>query len=83
MIDGGEADDKIIAVLENDAVWGEVRDVLDLPSAMVNRLRHYFANYKALPDEEDTVEIDAPYGVKHARQVVEAAMQDYKTLHPD
>lgn len=83
MIDGGEADDKIIAVLENDAVWGEVRDVLDLPSAMVNRLRHYFANYKALPDEEDTVQIDAPYGVKHARQVVEAAMQDYKTLHPD
>ena len=32
MIDGGEADDKIIGVLENDDVWGAARDVSDLPA---------------------------------------------------
>ena len=83
MIDGGEADDKIVAVLENDAVWGDVRDISGLPNAMVNRLRHYFANYKSLPGEESCVEIDAPYGVHRAERVVQAAMEDYLDLHPD
>lgn len=83
MIDNGEADDKIVAILENDAVWGEARDISDLPAAMVNRLRHYFANYKMLPDEPKTVEIDAPYGCERAEKVVEAAMADYLDLHEE
>ncbi|MAJ61483.1 MAG: inorganic pyrophosphatase [bacterium TMED88] len=83
MIDGGEADDKIVAILENDAVWGNVRDISELPDAMVNRLRHYFANYKSLPGEKASVQIDAPYGVERAEQVVTAAMEDYRELHPE
>ena len=38
MIDDGEADDKIIAVLENDLVWGDVGDVAELPENLVERL---------------------------------------------
>ena len=38
MIDGGEADDKIVAVLENDNVWNDVQDIRDLPGAIVERL---------------------------------------------
>ena len=83
MIDNGEADDKIVAVLENDAVWGEVRDISGLPAAMVNRLRHYFANYKVLPGEPETVEIDSPYGRERAEKVIEAAMADYLDLHTE
>ena len=83
MIDNGEADDKIISILETDEVWGTVRDVSDLPEAMVNRLRHYFANYKILPGEPVTVEISAPYGAAHGEAVVEAAMADYLELNPD
>ena len=83
MIDGGEADDKIVAILENDAVWGHVRDVSELPDATVNRLRHYFANYKSLPGETASVQIDAPYGVDRAERVVLAAMEDYRALHPE
>lgn len=31
MIDDGEADDKIIAVLDGDNIWGGVQDIADLP----------------------------------------------------
>ena len=49
MIDGGEADDKIISVLENDYVWGGARNVTDVPSVLVERLQHYFLTYKLVP----------------------------------
>jgi inorganic pyrophosphatase len=76
-IDGGRADDKIIAVLANDALWHAVKDITDLPRELVNRLRHYFASYKAQPNEVPQVVVHEPYGVQHAHKVVEAAMADY------
>ena len=39
-IDRDEADDKIVAVLDNDNVWGDITDIGDLPPALVERLRH-------------------------------------------
>ena len=78
MLDNGEADDKIIAVLENDAMWSGVNDVTELPTVLVDRLRHYFSIYKALtPEEAGKVKIDAPYGRERALGVVRAAMADY------
>ncbi|MDF3011692.1 MAG: inorganic pyrophosphatase, partial [Burkholderiales bacterium] len=49
LLDRGEADDKIVAVLEGDFVWGEVRDVGELPKILVERLHHYFSTYKLVP----------------------------------
>ncbi|MCO6043592.1 inorganic pyrophosphatase [Aeoliella sp. ICT_H6.2] len=77
MLDNGEADDKIIAVLDADAAWMGVEDVSQLPSVLVDRLRHYFSTYKMLSPDEDRVKIDAPYGRKHAENVIKAAMEDY------
>lgn len=78
MLDNDEADDKIIGVLANDAMWGEVQDVNDLPTVLVDRLRHYFSTYKALtPEEAAKVKIDKAYGRDHALSVVKAAMADY------
>jgi inorganic pyrophosphatase len=78
MLDAGEADDKIIAVLENDNMWGAVRDVSDLPPALVDRLRHYFSTYKILPGESAPISIGSPYGRERAERVVEAAISDYE-----
>jgi inorganic pyrophosphatase len=79
MLDDGEADDKIIAVLMNDAMWNNVHDVADLPKVHVDRLRHYFSSYKALtPEEAVEVKIDKAYGHEHAQQVVLAAIADYE-----
>ena len=77
MIDGGEADDKIISVLENDYVWGAARDISDVPGVFVERLQHYFLTYKLVPGQRPTASIDRVYGLEHARQVVAAAMEDY------
>ena len=49
MVDRGEADDKIISVLDNDYVWGEARDLRDLPAVLVERLQHYFLTYRLVP----------------------------------
>lgn len=77
MIDGGEADDKIIAVLEKDNFWGGINDISELPKAMIERLRHYFATYKLVPGQDIRVSIESIFGAEHAMKVVEAAMQDY------
>lgn len=76
-IDGGKADDKIIAVLEKDNFWGEVREISELPEAFVERLRHYFSTYKMIPGETGPVAIHQTYDAAHARKVVEASIQDY------
>lgn len=77
MIDTGEADDKIIAVLENDDVWGKARDIGDLPRVMVERLQHYFLTYKLVPGHPERAHIDRVYGRAHASRVITASMADY------
>lgn len=77
MLDHGEADDKLIAILEHDMIWGSVTDAAELPDTMLSRLRHYFLTYKMLPGEENAVSIDDAYGREHALAVVNAAVEDY------
>ena len=78
MIDHGEADDKIIAVLDNDYVWGQARNIDDVPSVFIERLQHYFLTYKLVPGERVKVHIAQTYGRSHALRVVRAAMADYQ-----
>ena len=77
VVDGDEADDKIVAVLANDTVWAEAEDISDLPDSMVERLTHYFATYKHMPDEHEIISIESIYGCTHAQEVVRASLQDY------
>jgi len=77
MIDRGEADDKIISVVENDYVWGGARDVADIPRVFVERLEHYFLTYKLVPGRKSEARIAKVYGRGHALRVVRAAMADY------
>ncbi|MEE4191581.1 MAG: inorganic pyrophosphatase [Halieaceae bacterium] len=77
MIDGGEADDKIIAVLENDNIWGDVRDIGDLPPIKIERLQHYFMTYKMEPGKELDIKVDFVYDRAEALKVIAAAEKDY------
>lgn len=83
MIDHGEADDKIIAVLDGDLVWGSIREVDDLPEVLVERLRHYFMTYKLVPGEASPVTHCELYGRNHAVKVVQAAIEDYRDHFPE
>lgn len=78
MIDGGEADDKIIAVLANDGVFADARTLTDLPTHLIDRLEHYFLTYKLIPGQHHPVSIEERYGRDHAYRVVEAAIVDYE-----
>lgn len=77
MIDKGEADDKIVAVMVGDHAFGHFRDITELPAAEINRLKHYFLTYKNLPDEPAKCRIDEVYGSEHAKEVITAARKDY------
>lgn len=78
MIDGDEADDKLVAVLKDDPVWGRTTELAGLPVALVARLRHYFMTYKLDPDGGQPVRIEAVYGAERAAAVVRAAIEDYQ-----
>jgi inorganic pyrophosphatase len=79
MLDKGEADDKIVAVLENDLVWGSARELGDLPPTVIERLVHYFSTYKVIPGQPGSVvTIARRYDRAHAELVIEAAIQDYE-----
>jgi inorganic pyrophosphatase len=78
MVDGGQADDKIIAVLHRDPVYGSVREIADVPEALVDRLVHYFMTYKVLPEQVADVSIGSPYGREHAEAVIRASIDDYR-----
>ncbi|MDX1943297.1 MAG: inorganic pyrophosphatase [Saprospiraceae bacterium] len=78
MIDDDEADDKIIAVLKDDEVYGHMTDVSQLPAGVVNRLRHYFLTYKQLPGEPSKTEITHVFGRAEALDVIRASQQDYQ-----
>lgn len=84
MIDKGEADDKIIAVLDQDLTFGHIKDLSEVPPKIIDRLKHYFLSYKRPPasaeeekGKDPVVVIDQVYGAKHAQEVIRQSMTDY------
>ncbi len=80
LLDKGEADDKIIAVLVDDPIYQKYTDISELPEAIITRLKHYFLTYKSLPDEKNAIEISNVYGREDAQEVIRKSMLDYRDL---
>jgi inorganic pyrophosphatase len=79
MIDGDQADDKIIAILEADVAYGHFRDVADCPRGLIERLQHYFLSYKQRPgDATHEVRIAEVYGRAEALEVIGRSIADYR-----
>lgn len=78
MIDGGEADDKIVAVLKGDQAYGDIKDIKDLPKMVVDRAKHFFLTYKDLEGNAKNVEITHTYGPDEAKEVIKRSYNDYK-----
>ncbi len=84
MIDGQQADDKIIAVLQDDLAYGHIKDISECPKALVDRLKHYFLSYKQLPgDAPRRVEIVDVYDRAAALDVIERSFRDYRKEFDD
>jgi len=79
MIDGNQADDKIIAVMRDDAVYGNWQTISHCPTTLVERLRHYFLTYKDAPDAaERRVEVTHVYDQHDAHEVIRRSLLDYR-----
>ena len=78
MIDGDQVDEKIIAVLDSDIVFGQFADIHDCPRGLVERLQHYFLSYKQHPgDASQRVRIAEVYDRAEALVVMELSLRDY------
>lgn len=77
MIDGNQADDKIIAVLKNDTVYGHFENIEEVPKIVIQRLEHYFLTYKDMPGEDRNTAIPHVYGREEAHEVIKNSMKDY------
>ena len=79
MIDGGQADDKIVAVMQGDGLYSQWSNIEDCPRAFIDRLKHYFLTYKDLPGTDDRAcEITHVYGREEAMEVIRRARADYR-----
>jgi inorganic pyrophosphatase len=75
MIDRGEADDKIIAVAEQDPSVSHISDVKDLPDYLLAELKHFFENYKSL--ENKKVIVDEFLSKPKAEEIIKASIERY------
>ncbi len=83
LIDGDEADDKIISVMKDDAVYGDIKDISELPDKLIERLKHYFLTYKDQPGSEHRkCELPEVYGREEAFEVIRASQADYVQCFP-
>lgn len=79
MIDHGEVDDKLLAVLKDDGTYGDMQDISEVPVKVIESLKHYFLTYKEMPSASGRpkVEIAETYGREAALEVIEAGSADY------
>ena len=80
LVDDNEADDKIIAVLKGDKVFGQYKEISELPTGILERFEHYFLTYKSLPDAPNVCQIAYSYGREDSYEVIRNAIEDYADL---
>lgn len=79
MVDGNEADDKIVAILEGDLLYGNLRDLHEAPTSILERLEHYFLSYKQMPGATHRrVTIAERYDAAEALEVIRRSVEDYR-----
>lgn len=80
MIDGGEADEKIIAVPVSkvDPTYDGITDIADLPEIETDRIEKFFAVYKQLPEGRKSVELNGYTDAKSTKTELKKAVDTYR-----
>ncbi len=76
MVDGGERDEKIIAVPKGDPRFAEVKDLKDINPHTLKEIEHFFLTYKKLQNK--SVEINGIEGADVAKACVVESQELYK-----
>lgn len=83
LLDGEEVDDKLIGVMVEDMVFGQITAIHDCPNSLIERLRHYFLTYKDTPGSTThQVSIEGVFGPEEAREIIKRGCEDYQRLIP-
>lgn len=75
MIDQGQADHKIVAVLIEDPIYSEFHAAADFPKHIFRMLKRFFEDYKQLEGKEVAVEEIQPAG--DAMPIIRAGLDRY------
>ena len=82
-VDGGEVDDKIIVVPEDNRNNGDRYQTLeDLPKQLIEQIRFHFNHYKDLK-KPGTTEVKEFADVKTAEKVIADSIARYVEAHPE
>ena len=76
MVDGGDADAKVLGVPTGDPRWKHVQDIADVNPQTMKEIEHFFATYKQLQNK--TVELSGWKDAQEARGAFERAQKLYK-----
>lgn len=75
MIDGGEADEKIVAVASGDPRYADVQDIGDVNKHVLKEMAHFFATYKQIQKKEVAV------GEFEGREAAKAAFERAREMY--
>lgn len=75
MIDGGDRDDKVIAVPVDDPRFNEVHDLADLNKHFIKEATHFFETYKKVQNKD--VQIGAWHGAIEAKAAFARSREMY------
>ena len=82
-VDGGEVDDKIICVPEDDRNNGDCYETLeDLPKQTLKQIEFHFNHYKDLKKPGST-EVKGFFGLDEAKKVIADSIERYLDEHPE
>ncbi len=76
MKDGGDGDDKIIAVPKNDPRWDEVKDLADVNKHTIKEIQHFFETYKSIEGKE--VKVSGVDGRERALEIIKKGLEMYR-----
>ncbi|HLS96201.1 inorganic pyrophosphatase [Sphingobacterium allocomposti] len=76
MVDGGEQDDKIIAVAKNDPTYNHINDIEQLAPHIMKEVVQFFESYKAL--EKKSVVVNGTFGRERAQEIILESIELYK-----
>ena len=77
MTDGGDADDKVIAVPVEDKRWDDVHNLEDLNKHTLKEIEHFFKTYKELKGKGNPIEVKGYSDKSKAMEAVERSKKLY------
>jgi inorganic pyrophosphatase len=80
MVDGGEADEKIIAVPTEDPRWSHVQSLADVNKHTLKEIEHFLLTYKTIQNKK--VEVNGIGDVDKAHEAFNNAVKLYNEKFP-